>query len=70
MPDRWQPLLQWRTLEVGSRAGQVWPMILMACADQPRFRQEVLSEFVRSYLEHGPLPAGAPGRVRQQLVSG
>ncbi len=53
VPDRWQPLLQWRTLEVGNRAGQVWPMILLAVADQPRFQRELLFDMAHSYLEHG-----------------
>ncbi len=53
VPDRWQPLLQWRTLEVGNRSGQIWPMILMAVADQPRFQEEMLFDMARSYLEHG-----------------
>ncbi|GAB4558889.1 MAG: hypothetical protein Kow0047_04340 [Anaerolineae bacterium] len=52
-PDRWQPLLQWRTLEVGNRAGQIWPMILMAAGDQPAFQAQTLLDMARSYLEHG-----------------
>ncbi|HEY64967.1 MAG TPA: hypothetical protein G4O02_10400 [Caldilineae bacterium] len=53
VPDRGQPLLQWRTLEAGNRSGQIWPMILMAAADQPRFQRELLFDMARSYLEHG-----------------
>ncbi|MCD6289926.1 MAG: alginate lyase family protein, partial [Anaerolineae bacterium] len=53
VPDRGQPLLQWRTLEAGNRSGQMWPMILMAVADEPRFQRELLFDMARSYLEHG-----------------
>lgn len=51
-PNRWQPLLQWRTLEVGNRTGQQWPFVLFVAADQPIFRQGFLWEMCKSYLEH------------------
>jgi hypothetical protein len=53
VPERWQPLLAWRTLEVGSRAGQQWPPMLLVMAAAPRAQHTVLADMVRCYLEQG-----------------
>ena len=51
--NRWQPLTQWRTLEVGARSGQQWPYVLLTSAQHPIFREGMLWEMAKSYLEHG-----------------
>lgn len=53
LPNRWQPLLQWRTLEVGVRSGQQWPTVLLIAAREPIFRDGFLFDMCKSYLEHG-----------------
>ncbi len=53
LPNRWQPLLQWRTLEVGARSGQQWPTVLLIAAREPIFRDGFLFDMCKSYLEHG-----------------
>ncbi len=44
--------LQWRTLEVGDRAVLFWPRVLAAVRHAPEFREGVLFQVGRSYLEH------------------
>jgi hypothetical protein len=44
---------QWRTLEVGGRAGQRWGVVLLALAEQPTFQRECLFNMARSMLDHG-----------------
>ncbi len=44
---------QWRTLEVGGRAGQRWNVVLLTLAAHPVFQSECLFKMARSMLDHG-----------------
>ncbi|HEO69718.1 MAG TPA: alginate lyase family protein [Candidatus Hydrogenedentes bacterium] len=43
----------WSLPETGSRAGQIFPSILMGLADHPRFERDGLFPMAQSMLEHG-----------------
>lgn len=44
---------QWRTLDVGGRTGQRWPVVLLGLSEHPTFKGKCLFNMARSMLDHG-----------------
>jgi len=52
LPNHWQPLGPWRTLEVGNRQANVWPVIAACLGRTEAFDEATHAMMARSRLDH------------------